>query len=879
MIESLEQRILLSGATFGTAHSLALANNAYSRGIAAADLNKDGYIDLITADEVSCAVSVMMGKGDGTFQDKVSYSVGLGPWSLTVGDLNNDGWSDLATGNYMGNTVSVLLNNKDGTFAAKADYGVGDFPQTVTLGDFNQDSVSDLVVANYTDKTVSVLLGKGDGTFHDKADYSTGSFPYSVAVGDFNHDGVSDLVTSNYLSNTVSVLLGQSTTVGGISNGDGAFGANTDYSTGAGTGPWVATVGDFNNDGWSDLATANVGNKTVSILLNKRDGTFQDKVIYAAGYTPMGITVADFNRDGQSDLAVANADGESLGILLGNADGTFQARTSYTVGNPYSIVAGDFNGDGWSDLASASYQGFKVDVLLNTTTVVSALPATEVGPAFPVSWTGANNDRGSTLATYDIYVRDDGGAWTLWLDNTTATTASYDGSWGHHYDFYSEATDNARNEPRVFTTQAQTEILTPISSTVDARHPYKFTDDSGDTVTIKLSGLGSAQVLRGGADLEPRDAQSLVLSGTDAKSSLTVTVTGAKSSPKTTTIDSIDLGAGQLKTLCAPAIDITGAGITGSAGSYITSITVRDLSNGADITLPGVVAKASTKLTARQAGAGTILNFGMPLSSATFIDFGGDSIQALSLGTLNVKGIKNAIAGDFAGDLQTNSLKAASVAGSIGNGTWTVAEPVSSIKAASLLSSWHGQFAGRIGTLTLTGDMAGQLQALQIGALTIKGNMNQAKVTLGSAALEGSEVLKTLTVGKAMTGSTIQSIGGLGAISSATMAGNVIYAGGDDSTFPSGVSGSRDVIRGIKVTGTKGSVSAAFSNTKIAAKTVTSLSVVYPDTVVASKVVTSYLGTFSVKELVGGKSVTTTVKPKNAPAAIPDISGVEVELV
>jgi len=103
--------------------------------------------------------------------------------------------------------VSVLLGNGDGTFQDAVSFAVGDGPYSVAVGDFDGDAVPDLVTANEWSHDVSVLLGNGDGTFQAAASFVAGDRPYSVAVGDFDGDAFPDLVTANRGSHDVSVLL------------------------------------------------------------------------------------------------------------------------------------------------------------------------------------------------------------------------------------------------------------------------------------------------------------------------------------------------------------------------------------------------------------------------------------------------------------------------------------------------------------------------------------------------------------------------------------------------------------------------------------------------------------------------------------------------
>jgi len=200
---------------------------------------------------------------------------------------------------------------------------------------------------------VSTVFGQTppQASFAAAVNYAVGTTPYSVAVGDFNGDGRADLAVANEGSGTVSVLLG---------NGDGTFQAAVNYAVG--TTPGSVAVGDFNGDGKADLAVTNF-NGTVSVLLGNGDGTFQAALNYRAGPSPgvTSVAVGDFNRDGKADLAVTDDYGPlspdgTVNVLLGNGDGTFQAAVNYTVGSePQSVGVGDFNGDGKADLAVTDY--------------------------------------------------------------------------------------------------------------------------------------------------------------------------------------------------------------------------------------------------------------------------------------------------------------------------------------------------------------------------------------------------------------------------------------------------------------------------------------------------------------------------------------------
>src|SRR5438132_9061040 len=184
-------------------------------------------------------------------------------------------------------------------------------------------------------------------SFITRVDYAAGTNPSSVAVGDFYRDVVPEVAVANYGSNTVSVLLG---------NGDGTF--QPALTLAADANPEFVAVSDFNRDGVPDLVVACSGSNSVSVFLGNGDGTFQPARNFAAN-GGQSVAVGDFNGDGVQDLAVAdynlnNVPGsDTVSVLLGNGGGTFQpARTFATAGmNPVTVAVGDFNGDGRPDLA------------------------------------------------------------------------------------------------------------------------------------------------------------------------------------------------------------------------------------------------------------------------------------------------------------------------------------------------------------------------------------------------------------------------------------------------------------------------------------------------------------------------------------------------
>jgi hypothetical protein len=354
---------ILRAQQFQTAHTYPVGANPLQAAVG--DFNGDGYPDLAVTNgggRSGSSVSVLLANGNGTFQAAVNYTTTTVVFGgIAVADFNHDGKLDLVVLGSGG--VSILIGNGDGTFQAAVTYSSNvTFLLAVVAGDFNGDGNPDLVASK--SGAMYFLAGNGDGTFRSAVSTYSGGYGGLVAA-DFNGDGKLDVAGNQGSSLGVTTV--------SIGHGDGTFQGGVHYSVGP--YPQGLAVGDFNGDGKFDLAVAECASSTscntgnVAVLFGNSDGTFQKATIFvgAADANPAGIVAADLNGDGKADLAVVNGSGDDVGVLDGNGDGTFRHAVNWSAGlNSHFVVVGDFNHDGVPDMATVNGIGNNVSILLGT---------------------------------------------------------------------------------------------------------------------------------------------------------------------------------------------------------------------------------------------------------------------------------------------------------------------------------------------------------------------------------------------------------------------------------------------------------------------------------------------------------------------------------
>jgi hypothetical protein len=367
------------------------------QGVAAADLNGDGRIDLATANYLISSVGVLINRGDGAFQLDSLYGVDYGPVAVCVLDLERDGDLDLVSANGYSNTVTVLRNN-GGIFSTYAQYLVGDSPYALCAADLDNDGYADLAVASSNDDDVSILLNQGDGDLALTAHYPVGHAPRGLCAGDVDSDGHMDLLVANYVDNTLSVL---------VNKGTGIFSPQQVYPLKG--SPRSLGVGDFDGDGHLDAAMGDFDENRVSVVFNQGDGSFGPDTLYLVASGPSDVFVGDVDGDGHQDLALSRSTGDDVMVMRNDGQGHFSDQQAFAAGDrARGVCGGDVDGDGDLDLAVACYDADAVVLLYNASsarppTAVSDLTAALAGDFLHLSWSAVTEDEGGNPIAVDHY--------------------------------------------------------------------------------------------------------------------------------------------------------------------------------------------------------------------------------------------------------------------------------------------------------------------------------------------------------------------------------------------------------------------------------------------------------------------------------------------
>ena len=323
------------------------------------DLDGDGLLDLVLSGENGAAstsnIEWLRNTGQGNFAPATTLAT-INQFSyFTIGDLNRDGRPDIvySTENSQSGPIVVhtLLNQGSSQFSDTPTPGLNGIGGLANIIDFNLDGIPDLVVQAVQPSGVLQLYsftGKGDGSFQQVSSVTIsppGYGVYQLVVGDFDHDGFPDLAGSDGETEPSHIL---------YLFGDGHGNFTPQTVVGPQGGP--AAVGDINGDGLPDIVVPDRFS-FVSLALGRTDRKFPS----ALALTPQVATTAyagDINGDGLLDIFIGGLPDNIFGTVFrngGNDSFPFAANT-----DPTSFMVADLTGKGVVDLIGVSSSGLVI---------------------------------------------------------------------------------------------------------------------------------------------------------------------------------------------------------------------------------------------------------------------------------------------------------------------------------------------------------------------------------------------------------------------------------------------------------------------------------------------------------------------------------------
>jgi hypothetical protein len=289
--------------------------------LAIGDVNNDGNLDLAFANHDTSYLTVLVGDGKGGFKPAPGSPFTVHskphPHGIAIADFNGDGWVDLATDDWQNNRVTVIFNDKKGGFVSPGvSFPVGKMPyQKLRAADLNRDGKADIVTTNFEGGNVTVLLSDGKGGFREApgSPFDSNKQPFAIAIGDLNGDGNPDLAVGHYSGHITDTSGDRMTILLGA--GDGTFRQAWSQLV-PGKAPTRVAVGDVNGDKVADAVFANYGNNSVTIVLGSHNNFNTAGWTTVVGRHPTGVAIGDLNGDGRGDIVTSNYDDNDISIVL-----------------------------------------------------------------------------------------------------------------------------------------------------------------------------------------------------------------------------------------------------------------------------------------------------------------------------------------------------------------------------------------------------------------------------------------------------------------------------------------------------------------------------------------------------------------------------------
>ena len=341
-----------------------LSNANFNSGcsVTIADWNNDGLDDIIRLDQGRNAFVEIQKTGNQFETRSFGQMATSSAWAMCVADLDKNGYLDIIGG--WNGSCKVIMINSDGVTSNLITLPSSNFfLQNITAVDANNDGWIDLFTCDDNgESTIYMNDGAGNLFVSNIIDFdvtsSDDSGNYGSVWTDFDNDGDLDLYIAKCRQGVNDPADGRRINVMFVNNGDGTYTENAaEYGINVGWQSWTASFGDIDNDADLDLLLTNHDFES-QIFENDGTGHYTD-ITASTGFdisniTPIQSGFEDLDNDGFVDILIT---GSTHRIFHNNGNSTFSEVTGLFDGNDIGTFAfGDLNHDGKIDLYTAYNQ-------------------------------------------------------------------------------------------------------------------------------------------------------------------------------------------------------------------------------------------------------------------------------------------------------------------------------------------------------------------------------------------------------------------------------------------------------------------------------------------------------------------------------------------